>query len=262
MRRYFRLFFYFFRFSLMERLEYRLDFFLNIARSIGWIFVAIIGFTVIFQNTPVLAGWNKYQALTLYGVFLCINELWYMLFFLNLTRVPYNIQSGQFDYILLLPISTQFLVSLRQVLVFTFPNAVLSLFVIGHYSSLAVEHIPISTYIMTAFLVLNGLIILYSIMFIAVTTSFWIIRLKAFWEFYGLITEGARYPVDIFKDPLHFIFVFIIPLALIFTFPAQLLVRGLSPFLVLTSFIVGIGIFVLAHKFFYFGIRHYNSASS
>jgi len=75
-----------------------------------------------------------------------------------------------------------------------------------------------------------------------------------------MLTEGARYPVGFYKEPLHFIFIFIIPLAVIFTFPVQFLVKGLAWEFVLLSFLIGALLFFLSHKFFYFGVKHYNSA--
>lgn len=246
----------------MRRLEYRFDFFLNVLRGLSWMFIGILGFTIIFGQANTIAGWSKHEALLLYGLFVFISELWYTFFFLNITNIPKYVQYGQFDNLILLPLSLQFLVSLKEVLPFALPNALFAMFIIvTQYTALG-KSMEIGSLLVTALLIVNGLAILYSIMFVIATLSFWFIRLHALWEVYQTITEGARYPVDLFKDPLHFIFIFIIPLAVIFTFPAQFLVKGLSWQLVITSFLVGIISFVIAHKFFYFGIKHYNSASS
>ncbi len=262
MKRYITLYLAFIKFSVSSRLEYRLDFIANALRSLGWFFVAIISFNVLFQQTNTIAGWDKNEALTLFGIFMCINEWWYTLFFMNLTRIPEYVQKGDFDSLLLKPISTQFIATMKFFMIFTLPNALLSFFVILYYSSIVSKKISLGDYILTAFLTFNGLMILYSIMLFFVTLSFWIVRLKAFWEIYGVLTEGARYPVDLFKNPLRFVFIYIIPLAVIFTFPAQNLVKTLSPVYLISSFIIGMIFFWVSHKFFYLGIRHYNSASS
>ncbi|MBI3576448.1 ABC-2 family transporter protein, partial [Candidatus Gottesmanbacteria bacterium] len=198
-------------------MENRFDFVLNIVRSTAWILIGILGFSILFGQANTIAGWNKHEALLLYGLFMFISELWYVLFFLNITRIPKYIQYGQFDYLLLLPVSLQFLVSLKEVLPFGLSNALFAMFIIvGQYAALG-KSIGAGSLIVVALLVINGLVILYSIMFFIATLSFWFIRLHAIWEVYQTITEGARYPVDLFKDPLHFIFIFIIPLAVIFT---------------------------------------------
>lgn len=262
MKRYLTLYAHLFRLSFIRRMEYRFDFFLNMLRSFGWLLIGMLGFSILFSQTSTIAGWNKHEAFLLYGLFVFINELWYALFFINITNIPRYVQYGQFDYLILLPVSLQFLVSLKEVLSFALPNAFFAIFIIvGQYVALG-QSIGAGSLLVAVLLIINGLFILYSIMLLIATLSFWFVRLHAIWEVYQTITEGARYPVDLFKDPLHFIFVYVIPLAIIFTFPAQFLVKGLSWQLVVFSFMVGIGSFVVARKFFYYGIKHYDSASS
>ena len=262
MIRYIRLYYYFVKFSILSKLEYRFDFIANTLRSIGWLFVSIFGFTVIFSQTKSIAGWSKNEALVLYGVYVCINELFYTLFFLNLVEIPRMVQYGELDFILLRPISSQFLLSLKNFMIYSVPNFLFSLFVIFHYSSLLEKHISIFEYGLGALLIMNGLLILYSIMFIVVCCSVWMVQFHSFWEIFEMATEGARYPVDTYKGLLHFLFLTIIPLAFIFTFPAQFIAKQLPVYLVIISFGIGAIALFLSHHMFKFAIRHYNSASS
>lgn len=262
MKRYLRLYFYFVKFSIISRLEYRFEFIANTLRSIGWLLVSLFGFAVIFSQTKLIAGWTHEESLVLYGVYLFINEAWYSFFFVNLSEIPDLIQSGEFDFILLKPISTQFLVSLRQFMIYSVPNMVLGLGIVIHFSSNVTKHVTILDYLFGFILMMNGLVILYSLMFMAVCLSFWIVRLRAFWEIYDMATEGARYPVNIFPNPIRFLFMFIIPLAFIFTFPAQFIVKSLSPFFIIISFAMSTLLFFLSTLVLKAGIRHYNSASS
>lgn len=262
MIKYLRLFYHLFYYSLQSRLEYRMDFVANVIRSLTTILVGYIGFSVIFDNTSYLAGWSKNEALVLFGIFLFINELWRVLFFLNLGMLPSYIQKGDLDGLLLKPISVQFLISLRHSLVFAIPNVIISVFVIGYYSSKITPAIEAFKYIGMGVLMLNGLLLLYSITLLFVSISFWTVRLQAFFDFYQSIIEGARYPVDIFSGILRIFFTFILPIAIIFTFPAQYLVKDLSIIAILVSITMGIFFLILSHKFFYYGIKRYNSASS
>lgn len=261
MKKHLRLYYYLFRYSLMSRLEYRMDFFSRLLRSVGAVLVGFIGFTIIFQNTTFLAGWSKQEAMVLYGFFFFINELWYVLFYMNQIKFPEYIQTGELDGLLLKPVSILFLTSLRHILVYPLPNIFIALAITWYYAS-QIPTVTFFRYFVALLLAFNGLVILYSIMLLAVTCSFWIVRLKAFMTFYEAITEGARYPVDIFSGLARFFFTFVIPIAVIFTFPAQYLVKGLSLPLLVVSFTVGVLFFFLARSFFYFGIRYYNSASS
>ncbi len=262
MKRYIKIFLYLLKFSLQLVMEYRFDFFSATIQSFGWVFISVVSFSVLFQNTPEILGWDKNEVLTLYGVYMCINALWSMFFSFNLTKIPDYIQYGEMDSILLLPISAQFLISIRNIMIFTMPYFIVSICVLIYYSSRVTKEISFIDYFFFTILLLNGLMMIYSIMLMMITLSFWVVRLKAFREFYETIVEGARFPVEFFKNPLQFIFVFIIPLAMIFTFPAQFLVKTLSPQFIVFSLCVGGLLFFISHKFFYFGIKHYNSASS
>jgi len=262
MKRYLTLYYHFFLFSLVSRMEYRFDFVMSALRSLGWVGVTIITYTVLFSQTPNIAGWSKEEVLVLFGIFMIIDESWNAFFSDNLVRLSDYVRLGELDHILLLPLSTQFFVSLRHVLIFTLPNIVIGFCVTGYFLTKLSLDISWWQYLLTAFLAFNGLILLYSLMLLLVTSTFWIVQLRAFWDLYNVMTYGAKYPISFYQNPLHFLFLFIVPLGVVFTFPAEFLVKGLSWELVFLSFALGIGFFFISHKFFYFGLKHYNSASS
>lgn len=258
--KYFKLFINFFFFSLMQQTEYRIDFLMGILQGVGWFVVGIIGIQVMFDQTNIIAGWNKNEIIIMYCIFRLTSELWWFLFSLNLREITNHIREGTFDYILVKPISTQFISSFRNILIFAIPNLLLSTVLIIYFSKdIEISAVKILVGIL---LILNGLGMLYSLMLMLATISFWTTRLQAFWEIYGILTEGARYPTSFYKQPLNFIFTFIIPLAIIFTLPAQYLTDSVNIFHVLGAFGLGILFFYISHKFFYYGIKRYNSASS
>lgn len=262
MKRYLKLYFQFVKFSALQFLEHRVYFFTHLLRSLGWIGVALISFQILFQQSPIIAGWNQNELLLMYGVYMLINETWKALFSENLPTFPELIRLGDFDHILLLPVSTQFVVSLQSFLIFSLPNIIVSLGLIIYAASRLTLHVSMLHVVVAGLLILNGIVILYSIMLFIVTLTFWLIQFNAFDEVYQMLTEGARYPVGFYKEPMHFIFLFIIPLAIIFTFPVQFFLKGLSLEFVILSFVLDAALFSLSYTFFSFGIRHYNSASS
>lgn len=262
MRRYLALYYHFFLFSLISRMEYRFDFVMSALRSLGWVGVTILTYTILFTQTSEIAGWSKEEVLVMFGIFMIIDESWNAFFSDNLVRLSDYVRLGELDHILLLPLSTQFFVSLRHVLIFTIPNIIIGFGVALYYLSQLSITISWWQYAISLLLIVNGLFIMYSIMLLFVSLTFWVVQLRAFWDLYEILTYGAKYPIGFYRNPLHFFFLFIIPLGVAFTFPAEFLVKGLSWQVVATAFCVGVGIFVVAHKFFYFGLKQYNSASS
>lgn len=262
MKRYLTLYYHFFLFSLLSRMEYRFDFVMSAIRSLGWVFVTIVTYTVLFTQTQTIAGWTKEEILVMFGIFMIIDESWNAIFSDNLVRLSDYVRLGELDTILLLPLSTQFFVSLRHVLIFTLPNILIGLGVTLYYLSQLSLSLPWWHYLIAIALVINGIMIMYSLMLLFVSLTFWVVQLRAFWDLYEILTYGAKYPVGFYRNPVHFFFLFIVPLGVAFTFPAEFLVKGLSWHIVGIALLVGSGLFVLSHKVFYYGLKRYNSASS
>jgi ABC-type uncharacterized transport system permease subunit len=79
MRKYIHLFRAFLIYSIEGKLEYRFDFIINVLRSVGWLFVGVFSFQILFTQTATIGGWTKAEAMSLFGIFIIITHLWYVL---------------------------------------------------------------------------------------------------------------------------------------------------------------------------------------
>lgn len=79
---------------------------------------------------------------------------------------------------------------------------------------------------------------------------------------YRDLSSLMRIPVDIFTNPLRTLLTFIIPIGIMFTFPAKVLFGLLSWQLILISFLFGVVSLFLSLKFWNYSLRQYQSASS
>jgi ABC-2 type transport system permease protein len=79
---------------------------------------------------------------------------------------------------------------------------------------------------------------------------------------YRDFTSLMRIPVDFFSDSLRFLFTFILPLGVMFTFPAKVLMGLLDPSYVLLSVGLSIVSLYLSIKFWGVSLKYYQSASS
>lgn len=260
--RYLRLFINFFSFSVIQQTEHRIDFLMSLIQSFGWLVVGVVTINVMFIQTDSIAGWSKNEMLVMYSIFRVVSELWWFFFSLNLRALTEYVREGTLDYILLKPIPTQFIISFRNILIFSLPTLVLSIMLVIYFIYHAGIKIDGSKILIASLLIINSLVMIYSLMLMIATLSFWTTKLQAFWEVYGIFMEGARYPISLYKQPLNFIFTFIIPLALMFSLPTQFIVGRESWASVSIAFLSGIVFLLISHKFFYYGIKRYNSASS
>lgn len=72
----------------------------------------------------------------------------------------------------------------------------------------------------------------------------------------------GRFPVDIYKEPLRAIITYFIPIGIMITVPAKVLMGIIGPMGVVGSLALGILAFYLATRFWNFALTKYTSASS
>src|SRR6187455_782967 len=137
-----------------------------------WIVVEVIWFAlqlsfigVIYMHTDSIGSWTKWEVMLLVGASHFIQQIFGAFFLINCANLSELIRTGKLDFLLLLPINTRFVVSLRQVDLGGFVNAAGALAVMVY----AAKQIPLSPSLATAatFLVFCGVGILihYSLMF-------------------------------------------------------------------------------------------------
>jgi len=167
------------------------------------------------------------------------------------------------DFLLLLPVNTRFVVSLRQVDLGAFVNAgsaVAVMLCAGHQLSLSPTFWQIIAFLM---LCACGLIIHYSLMFLLSSVSFWTVRAQGIvWGYYNLFNI-ARLPDAAFRGLFKVFFTFAIPMLLVANVPAKLLIQKLAtPFDAFLLFGMSLACFVVSELGWRFSLRRYTSASS
>src|SRR5882672_704984 len=145
-----------------------------------WIFVEVLWFGlqlsligVLYLHTDQIGTWTKWQVVMLVGASHFIQQIFQAFFLINCTNLSELIRTGKMDFLLLLPVNTRFVVSLRQVDLGAFVNALSSVAVMA-YSFRQLHLVP--TFFQTlGFLALcvTGILIHYSLMFLLATISFW-----------------------------------------------------------------------------------------
>ena len=96
-----------------------------------------------------------------------------------------------------------------------------------------------------------------------------IIAAVVFWAFglsldvvYDAIWQFARYPVQIYRQPLQLIFTYVLPVALIATVPAEALARGGGLGAVPIAIAIAAAACLAAGLVWRAGLRRYTSATS
>jgi ABC-2 type transport system permease protein len=107
-----------------------------------------------------------------------------------------------------------------------------------------------------------GVSVLYAIVLLAVTASFFVIRADNLAYLVTSVLDAGRWPVRVFRGAVRWAFTFVFPLAVVTTFPADALRGALAPSSVALSLATGLGFLVVSRIVFQRALRRYASASS
>lgn len=206
-----------------------------------------------------LAGYNLNQTLFFFLTFNLIDTISQFLF-REVYRFRPLVVSGSFDLVLTKPVSALFrsLMGGADVIDFvTIPFLVMAVIYIGRL--LSPSTLGTLYYVLLLF---NGLILAAAFHIAVLALGIITLEIDHTIMIYRDLTSLARFPVDIYKEPLRGILTFLIPIGIMITFPAKALMGLASFWGVIWSCGLG-GIFMfLAIKFWNFALTKYTSASS
>jgi ABC-2 type transport system permease protein len=218
---------------------------------------------VIYQHTDSIAGWSKFEMLLLIGTSMLIQRLMMGLFWSNIFELGRNVRLGNFDFFLAQPGNVLFMVSTRKLDLDSLANTLVAAAVIiysAHQLQLTLAPGKILAYLG---LIICGLAINYSLILMAVSLTFWIIKTEGIEGSYFALTEFSRLPREAFKRfTLEIVFVYAMPMVIVSNIPATTLLRGPNPLHVLWLVAAAAAWFTLAVLVFNRGLRRYASASS
>jgi len=261
-RRYLRLLGIQLRASTTIALQYRLEFLGEGALALFWACWSLVPLLVVFGHRPAVAGWSFDEALVVMGWFTLMKGVLEGAVNPSLTSVVDHIRKGTLDFVLLKPADAQFLVSTARFEPWRLVDVLggLILFVVA-FSRMnrwpRPEHL------------LGGLVLfvcaaltLYSLWILVVSAAFFVVKVDNLSFLFSSIFDAARWPVSVFRGVLRIVFTFVVPLALMTTYPALALLGRLD--LGTAALAIGgtLAFGVFARLVWVHSIGHYTSASS
>src|SRR4051812_14793810 len=192
--------------SVVREMGFKGNFLLWIVVELLWFGLQLTFMAVIYQHTDHIADWSKYEVILLIGASHFIQQLFQAFFLTNCTQLSELIRTGKLDFMLLLPVNTRFMLSLRQVDLGGFVNAGSAVGVMI-YALRQLHQVP-SLLDITGFMLLavTGVFIHYSLMFLLATISFWTVRAQGIVYGYYSLFNIARLPDSAFRGLFKMIF--------------------------------------------------------
>lgn len=250
--------------SIRSQMQYPSSFLmLSIAYFVGT-FIDILGIWVLFDRFQMVKGWTLYEVGIIYGIIhmgFAIAET----FARGFDTFGQMIKQGDFDRLLLRPISPLVQVAAREIHIMRIGRFLQGLIVLiwsAHHLSFSLFSVHA---LVMFFSILSTASLFYGLLIIQATISFWTIETL---ELMNITTYGgvhtAQYPMSIYTKPFRLIFTFFIPLACVGYYPIATLLRleTIPIWLGMIAPIAGFAFLFLACLLWRLGVLHYRSTGS
>lgn len=227
-RRYLRLYGYFLRFSFSRSAEFRIDFLFRIVMDFLYYGAHFVFFSVLFRHSPTIGGWNQHQMNLFLGTIFLVDGLHMTLFSNNLWPLPMLVNKGDFDYYVLRPVSSLFMVSLRDVAINSAVNllgAIVLMIVFIVQSPDTFGFLKLFTY---ASFVICGLMLSFLLRMLCILPVFWTQSPRGLENFYFSLTHVSERPDRIYTGWVRRTLTTVLPFGLIYSYPARILADAWS----------------------------------
>lgn len=240
---------------------YRTNFLTTIAVDLIWIAVEISLFTVIYANTPTLAGWTKEQTFFFLGVFFASDALFSTFFQRNFWVFSDLVNKAELDILLTKPVHPLFLALSRWINLTTIANFFLGLIIIFKYSGPAGFEGGWK-WLLVLFWLGVGVFTQLMLRFTFSIWIFWTERSFALARLYYQFFAFATKPDPIYPMAIRYLILTALPFAFIASIPTRALLHGLEPFEYVRIGLVLGTFFAVNAVLWKRGLRRYQSASS
>ena len=259
---YLRLFRVFLKVGVLNELEYRVNFYVQILRSLIGLATGLAGLSVVYAHTDTLGGWGPPELLALLGVFFIVSGAINLVIAPSMQRFMEDVRQGTLDFTLTKPEDSQVLVSVKQVQIWKLVDVAMGLAVLGIALGQLQTTVGVGEALAFGITLLSGGAIVYSFYLFLSTTSFWFVRVENVLVIFQSMYQAGRWPVGIYPWWLRSALTFIVPVAFATTVPAEAIAGRLDWQTLVLSLAVAGAMLVGSRWFWGVGVRRYSGASA
>jgi ABC-2 type transport system permease protein len=250
------------RVGVLNEMQYRANFFIQLVQSTVTVATGLIALAVIFGHTSDLNGWSRPELVVVMGVYTLVGGLIGFGIEPNMGRVLADIHQGTFDYVLTKPADSQLLSSVRQFHLWRLVDAGVGLGVIVWGlvrldDALALDEL--AGFVLT---LAAGMILIYCLWLIVTAGAFWVVRMEMVQELFTGLYRAGQYPVTVYPVALKMVLTYLVPIGFAVTVPAESLTGRLTfTRLAATALFLGL-VLIITRMIWRAGTRRYSGASA
>lgn len=260
MIRYFRVWWLYTINSFQVQLNVRWAFLLFLLAKILRFATFMFFLVILVKSTKVLAGYNLDQVILFFLSFNLL-DIVSQLLLREVYRFRGAILSGNFDFYLLKPLNPLFRSLFTGADLFDFITLIPLIFAVVYFINKLALLSPINLASYSLMLLVGFLV---ALSFHILVLSLGILTTEvdnAIFIYRDLVGMG-RVPVDIYMEPIRGLITFVIPVAVMMSFPAKALLGELSAFNFFYALIFAALLFFISLKVWGWSLKQYSSASS
>lgn len=257
-----RVAFLFLRLGVVNELQYRVNFFVNLLQSLLKLGTGLAVLALVYGHVTQLNGWSEPQLLAVLGVQILMGGLILSVIQPNMARLIEDIRQGKLDFALTKPEDAQLLVSVRQVGIWQAIDLVIGGIVVGVAVSRIQSGVGVLDALAFVAALLLGGILIYCFWMIVTTGAFWLVRMDQVVELFEGVYQTGRWPVTIYPTWMRFGLTFLVPIAFAVTVPAEAITSRLTVEVFLLAAAFAVFLLGFTRWFWKRGLRRYSGASA
>lgn len=262
MGRYLRLLALFAGTELQFALEYRVNLALETLQMLVVVATSVGAVLILFAYTQVMNGWTLGQMVVLLGVYYIVQGVEELVLQPSFQRFMEHVREGTLDFVLLKPISSQFMVSFRHFQTVQTLQALVGVSVtVAGLFMLSADVTP-WTALAFALTLACGFVLIYALLLVLSTLAFWFVRVDNLLAIFWAFIDAGRFPIDIYPGWLRLTMSTVVPVGIAVTVPAKAIV-GLIDAPALAAVLGATAVaWVVSRAFWRRGLRAYTGASA
>lgn len=243
-------------------LAFRSNFYIHTISSLTWGAFQIITILLLTSRTGGIFDWSREELIILVVLFNVFIGIFHTIFSHNFENLPGIFHLGEFDTILSKPLSSQFLISTKNINYPSLIRTIVSFALLIYLLNLFKIEVSLNSLILSLLAGFLGLALLYSFWMIIMTLCVWNTKLSNLYDFLITLNGFSRFPETMFQSLKSVLIVLILPFVFVVNLPALIILNKPYTNEFAVTAILTLVFLTLSVFFWNFALRSYTSASS
>lgn len=246
----------------MYEMQYRLNFVLQVIRSVVRLATGLVAIELVFGNVDDLGGWTQPELLAILGIHILLGGIMQTFIIPNMYSLMFEIAEGEFDFTIVRPVDAQVFVSTRRIGFWSLVDVALGGVVLGWAVSGLGGSVGFLEAVAFLIALACGMILVYCTWMAFTTSAFRLINVDDMAQLLQGLYEAGRWPVRIYPIWLQGILMTVVPLGFAITVPAEALSDRLTPAMLALTMAFTAAALVATRALWRWGVKSYSGASA